>query len=106
MLDRRRFLKRATLWIAAPAIVRVASIMPVKAMTEADEWARALAASQELLDAIRLVPFETKSLENDLIIKWVGSSVFIPAPPPDDATAEEAFTHFLDVTGTRVGRAA
>lgn len=43
MLNRRSFLTGLTSLIAAPAIVRVASIMPVKAMPSAEEAYAALA---------------------------------------------------------------
>lgn len=61
LVTRRCFLKRAALWIAAPAIVKAANIMPVSALD--DEYVRVY-----IMYKMRDLPRRQ--------IEWIGSSVF------------------------------
>jgi hypothetical protein len=99
LVTRRRFLKRAALWIAAPAIVRASSIMPVKAETHCtiEEWRGLIAHLRSRGAPDHLGPMHYRGHWGSRV-DFVACSVFIPSPPPLGASAADVFDHFAKVT--------
>jgi hypothetical protein len=106
LVTRRRFLKRAALWIAAPAIVRASSIMPVKAETHCtiEEWWALIAHLRSRGAPDHLGPMHYRGHWGSRV-DFVACSVFIPSPPPLGASAADVFDHFAKKLGSTDGQA-
>jgi hypothetical protein len=101
LVTRRRLLKRAALWIAAPAIVRASSLMPVKAEPE---WTlhECMMHYRAILRDLPPPYFHDPAWgggEQASQFEWIGSSVFYTDPPPLGASVGDVFDHFAKVTG-------
>jgi hypothetical protein len=90
LVTRRRFLKRAALWIAAPAIVRAANIMAISPLSPPDGLVEP--SAWEVFRSF------SNTIGNLPPIEWFASSVFIPSPPPLNASAGDVFDHFAKAT--------
>jgi hypothetical protein len=99
LVTRRRFLKRAALWIAAPAIVNAANIMPVKAETHCtiEEWWALISHLRSRGAPDHLGPMHYRGHWGSRV-DFVACSVFIPSPPPLGTSAADVFDHFAKAT--------
>lgn len=94
MLERRSFITGLISLVAAPAIVRAGSLMPVKAMVGLEDWGSSV-DWRDLIDAQRQI-----NLRRSLTIKYLKDNLFKPYDTlVDGLLTNQRFVEAIDAQG-------
>jgi hypothetical protein len=86
MIERRSFITGLISLVAAPAIVRVGSLMPVRSMVGLDEWGSSV-EWQDLVEAQRQINLRHSVALNYAERRWITLAEALEMFPDREATA-------------------
>lgn len=87
MLERRTFITGLVSLIAAPAIVRAGSLMPVRAMPDLDAWGSSV-DWRDLIDAQRRLNFYRSEMLKCMVpVRWITKAEALDMFPDPRAVA-------------------